>query len=239
MNFIFGITDQSQGFKNFMPNNNPTMTRIRGELNKDLGGLDLNNDSASSVNNYKNDIASKSNNGSSALNNRSLSEDTSTLPIFERIVTSTLRTTTVHLNNNSASPVNNYENGIISKSNNGSLGGEGTAAPQVAAEDLFGDDMSVRSDNEEVTAKKKKKRAKKSKKRRKKNGKSKYSESGKKSVRESAEEDLYFYGGYVSKASLLAFGVVLAFGWILIICAGKILYIFYNESFHLHVEHSN
>ena len=58
-----------------MPNNDPAMTGIWGELNKVLGGLDLNNDSAS-VNNYENGaITSKSNNGSSALNNGSSSSN--------------------------------------------------------------------------------------------------------------------------------------------------------------------
>ena len=68
---FFCVTGKSQGFKSFMPNNDPAMTGIWGELNKVLGGLDLNNDSASSVNNYENGITSKSNNGSSALNNGS------------------------------------------------------------------------------------------------------------------------------------------------------------------------
>jgi len=58
---------QNQGFKGFMPNNDPAMTGIWGELNKVLGGLDLNNDS----NGYENGHGTSKNNGhgsSSALN---------------------------------------------------------------------------------------------------------------------------------------------------------------------------
>ena len=47
------------------------LTLTKRSEKKVLGGLDLNNDSASSVNNYENGITSKSNNGSSALNNGS------------------------------------------------------------------------------------------------------------------------------------------------------------------------
>ena len=54
---------------NTLPAAAAKLTLTKRSEKKVLGGLDLNNDSASSVNNYENGITSKSNNGSSALNN--------------------------------------------------------------------------------------------------------------------------------------------------------------------------